>query len=158
MKRWIQVFLVVCCTTKQVCDISVPGRSSQDERYRSCEIVSQHVVLPLVPICRGEAGLPVTVVICFHWSLLLAFSLHFSSSSAFLRSLFIQSSHLSCDLPRFLQPSCLFFSDLFSNLSSFILTMYQAHFTRLLTILPIIQALGQTSSPMSPSVSACISI
>ena len=32
-----------------------------------------------------------TFVICFDWSLLLAFSLHFSSSSAFLRSLFTQS-------------------------------------------------------------------
>ena len=47
-----------------------------------------------------------TFVICFHLSLLLAFSLHFSSSSAFLRSLFTHSSHLSCGLPRFLQPSC----------------------------------------------------
>ena len=35
-----------------------------------------------------------TFVIRFHRSLLLAFSLHFSSSSAFLRSLFTQSSHL----------------------------------------------------------------
>ena len=45
-------------------------------------------------------------VIRFHWSLLLAFSLHFSSFSAFLRSLFTKSSHLSWELPRFLQPSC----------------------------------------------------
>ena len=72
-----------------------------------------------------------TFVICYHWSLLLAFSLHCSSSSAFLRSLFTQSSHLSCGLPRFLQPS----------LSSFILTMCPAHFIRLLTIFPTIQAL-----------------
>ena len=35
-----------------------------------------------------------TFVICFYRSLLLAFSLHFSSSSAFIRSLFTQSSHL----------------------------------------------------------------
>ena len=83
----------------------------------------------------------VTFVICFHWSLLLAFSLHFSSSSAFLRSLFTQSSHHSCGLPRFLQPSCFFVSDLFSNLSSFILTICPAHFILLLTILPTIQAL-----------------
>ena len=72
-----------------------------------------------------------TFVISFCRSLLLAFSLHFSSSSAFLRSLFrslfTQSSHLSCGLPRFLQPSCFFDSDLFSNLSSFILTMCPAH-------------------------------
>ena len=59
-----------------------------------------------------------TFVIGFHWSLLLAFSRHFSSSSAFLRSIFTQSSHLSCGLPRFLKPSCLFVSDLFGNSSS----------------------------------------
>ena len=68
-----------------------------------------------------------TFVICFHWSLLLAFSLHFSSSSAFLRSLF---THLSCGLPRFLEPSCLFVSALFDSLSSFIRTMCPAHFIR----------------------------
>ena len=73
-----------------------------------------------------------TFVIRFHWSLLCAFSLHFSSSSAFLRSLFTQSSHLSCGLPRFLQPSCFIVSDLFGNFSSFILTMCPAHFIRLL--------------------------
>ena len=87
-----------------------------------------------------------TFVIRFHLSLLLAFSLHFSSSSAFLRSLFTQSSHLSCGLPRFLQPSCVVFSDLFGNFSSFILTMCTAHFIRLLTILPTMQALVPTYS------------
>ena len=87
-----------------------------------------------------------TFVIRFHWSLLLAFSLHFSSSSVFLRSLFTQSSHLSCGLPRFLQPSCFIVSDLFGNFSSFILTMCPAHFIRLLTILPTMQALVPTSS------------
>ena len=81
-----------------------------------------------------------TFVICFHLSLLLAFSLHFSSSSGFLRSFFTQSSHRRCGLPRFLQPSCFFVSDLFGNLSSFILTMCPAHFIRLLTILPTLQA------------------
>ena len=90
-----------------------------------------------------------TFVIRFHWSLLLAFSLHFSSSSAFLRSLFTQSSHLSCGLPRFLQPSCFIVSDLFGNFSSFILTMCPAHFIRLLTILPTMQALVPTSSRKS---------
>ena len=84
-------------------------------------------------------------VIRFHWCLLLAFSLHFSSSSAFLRYLFTQSSHISCGLPRFLKP-CFFVSDLFGNLSSFFLTMCPAHFIRLLTILPTIQALVPTSS------------
>ena len=67
-----------------------------------------------------------TFIIYFHWSLLLAFSLYFSSASAFLRSLFTQSSHLSGGLPRFLQPSCFFVSDLFGNLSSFILTLCPA--------------------------------
>ena len=57
-----------------------------------------------------------TFIIRFHWSLLLAFSLHFSSSSAFLRSLFTQSSHLSCVLPRFLQPSFFIVSDPFGIL------------------------------------------
>ena len=90
-----------------------------------------------------------TFVIRFHWSLLLAFSLHFSSSSAFLRSLFTQSSHLSCGLPRFLQPLCFIVSDLFGNFSSFILTMCPAHFIRLLTILPTMQALVPTSSRRS---------
>ena len=78
-------------------------------------------------LCRGEADLTATFVICFHLSLLLAFSLHFSSSSAFLRSLFTQSSHLSCGLPRFLEPSCLFVLALFGSLSSFIHTMCPFH-------------------------------
>ena len=45
----------------------------------------------------------------------------FSSSSAFL-----VSSHLSCGLPRFLQP-CFSVPDLFGNLSSFILNACPAH-------------------------------
>ena len=84
-------------------------------------------------------------VICIHRSLLLAFPLHLSSSFAFLKSLFTQSSHLSCGLPRFLEPSCLFVSALFGSLSSFIRTMCPAHFVRLLTMLPTIQALLPTS-------------
>ena len=73
-------------------------------------------------------------VFVFHRSLLLGFSLHFSSSSAFHRFLFRQSSHL----PRFLQPhseSLLMFLCLrtfFSNLACFILSMCPAHFIRLL--------------------------
>ena len=54
---------------------------------------------------------------CFHCSLCLAFSLHFSSYS-----IFRQSSQLSCGLPLFLQ-SCIFVPDLLVNLSSFILSM-----------------------------------
>ena len=46
-----------------------------------------------------------------------------------------------CDLPCFLQPHCLFVSeDNFCNLSYFILTMFLAHFIRLLTILPTKEA------------------
>ena len=54
-----------------------------------------------------------TIVICFHWTLLV-FSHHFSSSSAFLRVFFTQipPPHHSCGLPRFLQP-CFFLSDIF---------------------------------------------
>ena len=106
-------------------------------------------------LCGVEAGLLVTpkygytFVICFHWSLLLACSLHSSSSSAFLISLFTQPSHLSCGLPRFLKPSCFFVSDIFGILSSFILIMCPAHFIRLLTMLPTIQALVPTSSRRS---------
>ena len=46
---------------------------------------------------------------CWHF-------LHFYSYSAFHRSLFTQSSHLSCGLPRFLQPPC-FLSQIFSVIS-----------------------------------------
>ena len=98
-----------------------------------------HLVLPLVP-CVGvrlvywSRRSTATFLIYFHWSLLLTFSLHCSSSSAFIRSLFTQSSHLSCGLPRPLTPSCFFVTDLFGNVSSFILTMCPAHFIRRLTI------------------------
>ena len=67
-------------------------------------------------------------------------SLQFSSSSAFLRSLFTQSSHLSCGLPRFLQPSCFVVPYRFGNLPSFIMTMLSSRF------LATIQALVPTSS------------
>ena len=77
---------------------------------------------------------------------LLAFSHYFSSSSAFLRSLFTQSSRLNCGLPRFLQPLSLFVPDIFGNLSSFILNMCPAHFIHLINILPTMQALVPTSS------------
>ena len=60
------------------------------------------------------------------------------SSSAFLRSIFTQSSRLSCRLLRFLQPSCFFVSDFF-DLSSFILSMCPAHFIELCSILSTIQ-------------------
>ena len=97
-----------------------------------------------------------TFVTCFHWSLLLACSLHFSSSSAFLRSLFTQSSHLSCGLPRFLKPSCFSVSDLFGNLSSFILTSpfhpalnYFANYTSCRTFQLLLAGLSFSVSPLS---------
>ena len=76
-----------------------------------------------------------TFVIRFPCTLLLAFSLHFSSSSAFPRSLFTQSSHPSCGLPRFLKPSCFFVSDHFGDLSSCLMTMRPAQSTRFLNLL-----------------------
>ena len=54
-------------------------------------------------------------------------------SSVFLLSLFRQSSHLSSGLPRFLQPSCFFVSDIIGNLLSFILTMCSANFIGCIT-------------------------
>ena len=44
-----------------------------------------------VRLVYWSLGSMATFVIGFHWSLWFAFSLHFSSSSAFLRSLFTQS-------------------------------------------------------------------
>ena len=68
------------------------------------------------------------------------FSLHFSSSSAFLMSLFRQSSRLSCGLPSFLRHPCFFVVAIFGNHSSFILTICPAHFmlpTRQASSVPI---------------------
>ena len=108
------------------------------------------------PFYMGDARLLVTKLYGYvckhkcHWSLLyVGLSLHYSFFSAFLRSLFTQPSHLSCDLPRFLQPFYFFVSELFCNLSYFILTMCPTHFIRLLTNLPTIQALGPTSYVIS---------
>ena len=108
----------------------------------------------LFPLCRGEAGLLVTAKYGYFRDLLpsvpeVGLFSPFSSSSAFLRSLFTQSSHLSYGLPPFLEPSYFFVSALFDSLSSFIRTMCPAHFIRLLTILPTTQALVSTSSRRS---------
>ena len=70
-----------------------------------------------------------------------------SSASAFLlpRSfleLFTQSSHLSCGLPRFLEPPRFFIRDIFDYLSSFP-TPNPSHPS---LILPTVQALLSTSS------------
>ena len=75
-------------------------------------------------------------------------SRHFSSSSAFLRSLSTQSSHLCRGLPRSLQPSYFLVSDHLRNLPSFIVTLCPAHSIRF-TILPNIQYLVPTSFLMS---------
>ena len=112
--------------------------------------LSPSLSFPSFPFCRGEAG---NFSLCSTATFVI-FSIaphcwpfpHFSSSSAFLRSLFKQSSHLSCCRPRFLQPPCSFVSDLFGNLSSFILTIWPAHFIQLLTILPTMEALVPISS------------
>ena len=56
------------------------------------------------------------------------------------------NTHLSCGLPRFLQPSFFFVSDIFGGLSSFIPTMFPTHIVRLLTMLPTMQTLVPTSS------------
>ena len=117
-----------------------------------------HVILPydvliglvsrllflLFPFCTGEAGHSsvrcTATFVYVHRSMLLAFPLQFSCSSAFDTSIFRQSFHLSCAISRSLQPPWLFVSDLCGNLSAFILTMCPAHFNRLLTILPTTQA------------------
>ena len=82
----------------------------------------------------------------------VAFSVHFAPSFAFLMFLFRLSPHLSCGLPLYRQHPCLFVSDIFANLSSFILTMCPTHFIRFLSSLPNMQALVQTSS-VSPAFS-----
>ena len=63
----------------------------------------------IAPFCR-----PSFFHCSLHCSLLLAFSLHFYFSSAFLKFLFLQSSHLRCGLPRFLHPSCFWLSKYYS--------------------------------------------
>ena len=62
-------------------------------------------IMPGMSVGSSSRSPCVGVVSCHSAVRLL--SLHLSSSSAFLRSLFTQSSHLSCVLPRFLQPSAM---------------------------------------------------
>ena len=50
---------------------------------------------------------------CYFLSLLLAFSLHFSSSYAFLRTIFRQASHLCCGLPNLFPTSLFIFLAIF---------------------------------------------
>ena len=95
------------------------------------------------PLSRGEAGLRVTPLYSYFCNLFPLGPVVGLFFLCLLRSLFTQSSHLSCGLPHFLQPSCFFVSDLFGNLASFILTMCPAH------VLLTIQALVPTSSHRS---------
>ena len=68
------------------------------------------------------------LLLFFHDLLLLASSLHLSSSSVFPRSVFRNFSHLSRCLLPVLQPSCFFVFTYFGNLSSFILTTCPTYF------------------------------
>ena len=65
--------------------------------YPTIDPGSQHVALPLVPLCRGEAGLLVTPKYGYFRNLLplvsvVDLSLHLSSFSAFLACI-----HLICE-------------------------------------------------------------
>ena len=117
-------------------------------------VIYLNVFFLWIPLFRGEADLLVTATYGYFRNLLplvpvIGLFSQFSSSSAFLRSLFTQSSHLRFSLPRFLEPSCFFASALFGSLSSFIRIMCPAHFIRLLTILPTIRSSFPTSSHRS---------
>ena len=91
----------------------------------------------------------------------LVFSLHISSSSAFLRPLFKQSCHELWS-SSFSSIYCLCVSHLLGNISYFILTICPTHFTQFLTILPTAQDLFRISSlrsfirrltiPFTPSI------
>ena len=85
-----------------------------------------------------------------NWSLLCALLLCLSQISL------PQSDHRSCGLPSILRPSCMFVSDLFGNLSSFILTTCPAHFIRLLTIWPTIQVPTSSIHLLSHTCSLCL--
>ena len=92
------------------------------------------------PFCRGEAG---------HSSLCCTATFVFSiapccwpSLSTFLFSQVCLQTILPSQMGSFLQPSRFFISDLFGDLSSFILTMCPVHFIRLLTVSPTIPNLS----------------
>ena len=77
----------------------------------------------LFPCCGGEAGhfphrFTATVVILFHLSLLLAFSLHFSSACAVLRVLCLENPPIFTEVFLIFATSLLLcLASLFSNLS-----------------------------------------
>ena len=88
-------------------------------------LVAVGVHVPFLGVRLVSCHSALRLLLFFHGSLLLAFSLPLSSSSAFLISLFAQSSRLSSGLPRFLQVSCFFLSDIFGNLSFLFLPCVQ---------------------------------
>ena len=103
---------------------SVQNRRSHSSSRSSCvgaRLVIYHFAVRLLSLF-------------FRWSLLFAFSLNFSSPSAFRRSIFTQSPYLNCRLPCLMKLSCFFVSDLLGNLSSFVLTTCPAHFIWLVTL------------------------
>ena len=73
----------------------------------------------------------------FHPYLSLVFFFQSSSSSAFLTSLFIQSSHLSIGLPRLLLPCSRNSAALFGSLSSTIISTCPAHCSLLLASISV---------------------
>ena len=111
---------------------------------------SKEVVLPLVPLCRGGAALLVTPEYGYFrnllpfglrcWPLLSTFlpPPPFSDLSSHNPPILAVVFLVVCNLLFLL-------SDLFGDLSSFILTTCPANFIRFLTILPTTQALVPTS-------------
>ena len=89
--------LSVYCTCNYYKRVSYNSKCVRCDRiYLSCSSSGFYVWVRLV---YWSLRCMATFVISFHGSLLLAFPLHYSSSPAFLRYVFTQSSHLSCGLP-----------------------------------------------------------
>ena len=88
------------------------------------------LVLPLVSFLWGRVVTPLYDYFYYYfpWLPVVGLSLQLSSSYAFNRPLFKQSSPLSCGVPRFLEPSGFFVSDIFGNISYFILTIMSSPF------------------------------
>ena len=105
-----QWYKLVWCTCRRVCEMG-------DWLEADLQMFSSSSGFLIV----GAMMVTITSLYSYYCYILPSLSvigifLHFSSSSAFLRSLFTQSSRLSCGLPRSLQPSC-FFVSLFSVIS-----------------------------------------
>ena len=103
------------------------------QTYRPSVANHRRLFFLLCPFGRGEARHLslhcMSTFVNFHCSVLLAFSLHFSSSSASARSLFRQSSHLSCYIPRFHPPPCFSVKQNYGIFSSFIMTVRPSNVT-----------------------------